>query len=69
MGDYPDNLESLKGLLVTAVYNYDLRAGSEGLDEGITIEFSDGRTLCVGYYVTEGSTELFDKDEQINGRK
>ncbi len=63
--DYPDNLESLKGLVVTDAYNYDLRADSEGLDEGITIEFSDGRILCVGYYVSEGSARLFEKDEQI----
>lgn len=69
MGDYPNNLESLNGLTVTAVYNYDCRSHSEGLDDGVTIEFSDGRTLCVGYYVTEGSTRLFEKDEQINGRK
>jgi len=58
---YPDNLESLKGLSVTSVYSYDLR----GSDRGVSIEFSDGRTLCIGYSACEGSTELFEEDEQI----
>lgn len=62
---YPDNLDSLKGLSVASVYGYDIC----GSDEGVSIEFSDGRTLCIGYSSCEGETRLFKKDEPINDRK
>lgn len=62
---YPDNLESLESLSVTSVYGYDIC----GSDEGVSIEFSDGRTLCIGYSSCEGETILFEKDEPTNGRK